>query len=138
MDVSVERLHGGRAFASSTVTFSQDGRACARSMMLLSADEPDVIRHGDQCSPGSVSAWGDDGGGVWQTVVAGGADVRDPDQVGPPDLDVWSRWVDVPNDSPGTSQALLALSTEGFLIGRQCGRTRAWGSRSPTGRCRLG
>ncbi|ADP80798.1 acyl-CoA thioesterase [Pseudofrankia inefficax] len=116
LDVSIERVQAGRAFASGTVTFSQEDAVCARSMVLLSADEPDLIRHGDECAPGPPPAPGGDEGGAWRTVVAGGVDVRDPDQVGPPDLDVWSRWIGVPDDL-GTSQALLALSTEGFLIG---------------------
>jgi acyl-CoA thioesterase len=116
MDVAVERVHGGRAFASSTVTFSQDGRTCARSMVLLSADEPDLIRHGDWCAPAQPPTLGDEAEGAWRTVVADGVDIRDPDQVGPADLDVWSRWVGMPGD-PATSQALLAFSTEGFLIG---------------------
>lgn len=117
VDIAVERIHSGRALATMTLTFSQEGRVFARSMVLLSADEPDLIRHVDQGTPGTPPAPEFEGdGGAWHTVLADGADINDPEQVGPPDLDVWSRWSDVPAD-PATSQALLALATEGYLIG---------------------
>ncbi|HYB81035.1 MAG TPA: acyl-CoA thioesterase domain-containing protein [Mycobacterium sp.] len=48
LDIDVDPLHRGRAMASSTVTFRQGDRRCARSMVLLTADEPDVIRHADR------------------------------------------------------------------------------------------
>src|SRR5690606_24977077 len=47
LEIAVERMHGGRTFASSTVTLRQGGRLCTRSIALLSADEPDFIRHAD-------------------------------------------------------------------------------------------
>src|SRR5438445_766391 len=49
-------------------------------------------------------------------VIFGDADITDPDVTGPPDLDVWTRFVGAPDD-PGVSQALLAFATDGFLIG---------------------
>ena len=36
--------------------------------------------------------------------------------MGPPELDVWVRFVGAPDD-PATDQALVAYSTDGFLIG---------------------
>ena len=48
LDITVERMHSGRSVASSTVTISQGDRICTRSLVLLSADEPDVIRHADE------------------------------------------------------------------------------------------
>ena len=54
LDIVVEPMHAGRAFASSTVTISQGDRLCTRSIVLLTADEPDLIRHADPtCGPGS-------------------------------------------------------------------------------------
>ena len=41
----------------------------------------------------------------------------DPALVGPPDLDVWVRWDGAPEGDPVLDQALLAYSTDGFLIG---------------------
>jgi acyl-CoA thioesterase-2 len=118
VDIAVDRMHAGRAFASSTVSLSQGDRLCARSLVLLSADEPDFIRHADPAptSPGPEggTAKGDDAG-AWQVRIAGDVDVNDPEAVGPPDLCVWTRFVGAPDD-PGIDQALLAFATDGFLI----------------------
>jgi acyl-CoA thioesterase-2 len=117
VEIAVDRMHAGRAFASSTVTISQGDRLCARSLVLLSADEPDFIRHADP-APGVPSPDGGEGGagaGAWQVRIAGDVDINDPGTVGPPDLDVWSRFVGVPDD-PAIDQALLAFATDGFLI----------------------
>jgi acyl-CoA thioesterase-2 len=48
--------------------------------------------------------------------IAGDADITDPERTGPPDLDVWTRFVGAPHDA-AMSQALLAYATDGFLIG---------------------
>ena len=117
VEVAVDRMHDGRAFASSTVTISQGERLCARSLVLLSADEPDFVRHAD-AAPASLGSPPEDpgaGSGAWQVHVAGGIDIRDPDAVGPPDLDVWTRFAGAPDD-PAVDQALLAFATDGFLI----------------------
>jgi acyl-CoA thioesterase II len=117
--IAVDRTHDGRTFASSTVTISQSGRLCTRSLVLLSADEPDFIRHAapappvpgpDDCKPASHGA------GAWEIRVVGDVDVSDPALVGPPELDVWTRFVGAPDD-PALDQALLAFATDGFLIG---------------------
>ena len=118
VDIAVDRMHAGRAFASSTVTISQGDRLCARSLVLLTADEPDFIRHADSvpATPGpDGGAPAVDGEGAWQIRIAGDVDVDDPDAVGPPDLDVWTRFVGAPDD-PTVDQALLAFATDGFLI----------------------
>ena len=47
LDITVERMHSGRSLASSTVTISQDDQIITRALALLSAEEPDVIRHAD-------------------------------------------------------------------------------------------
>ncbi len=44
-ELSVESIHDGRTFASDTVTAWQGDRLCARFLVLLDADEPDVVRH---------------------------------------------------------------------------------------------
>lgn len=117
VEVAVDRMHDGRAFASSTVTISQGARLCARSLVLLSADEPDFVRHAD-AAPASVGSPPEEpgaGSDPWQVHIAGGVDIRDPDAVGPPDLDVWTRFAGAPDD-PAVDQALLAFATDGFLI----------------------
>ncbi|MGF7235277.1 MAG: acyl-CoA thioesterase [Frankia sp.] len=118
LEISVERMHAGRNLASSAVTISQGDRLCTRSVVLLSADEPDFIRHGDvskaESSPPDSDGSDGDGSGGWQVQSMG--EINDPEAVGPPELDVWTRWPGAPDD-PTTNQALLAFSTEGFLIG---------------------
>jgi acyl-CoA thioesterase-2 len=118
LDIAVERMHGGRSVASSTVTISQGEQLCTRSLVLLSAEEPDVIRHAD--TPRSPSSPADLGEirstGAWEIGIVGDVDVNDPELVGPPELDVWVRFVGAPDD-PATDQALVAYSTDGFLIG---------------------
>ncbi|HEX4126129.1 MAG TPA: acyl-CoA thioesterase domain-containing protein [Acidimicrobiales bacterium] len=119
LEIAVERMHSGRSVASSTVTISQGDTLVTRSLILLSADEPDVIRHADtpramtspEASGGTVR-----GEGVWEIVIVDDVDISDPELVGPPELDAWVRFVDAPDD-PATDQALVAYSTDGFLIG---------------------
>ena len=117
VEIAVDRMHAGRAFASSTVTISQGERLCTRSLVLLTADEPDFIRHADPAPPTPVPD-GDaavDGEGAWQIRIAGGVDIDDPEAVGPAELDVWTRFAGAPDD-PAVDQALLAFATDGFLI----------------------
>jgi acyl-CoA thioesterase len=119
VEIDVEPLHDGRAFASSTVTIRQGERVCTRSLVLLTADEPDLIRHGtpmpsvgapEAATPSAHAR------GVWQIRTVDGVDIDDPEAVGPPTLDVWTRFDGAPND-PAVAQALLAFATDGFLIG---------------------
>jgi acyl-CoA thioesterase II len=56
------------------------------------------------------------GDGAWQVRVVGGVDISDADAVGPPELDVWTRFVGAP-DNASINQALVAFATDGFLIG---------------------
>ncbi|MGI8710524.1 MAG: acyl-CoA thioesterase [Acidimicrobiales bacterium] len=119
VEIAVEPLHEGRSFASSTVTISQGDRLCTRSLVLLSADEPDLIRHAQEAETTSTPATSPVARhvpGAWEVRVGGGVDVDDPDAVGPAELDVWTRFVGAPDDAP-TNQAMLAFATDGFLIG---------------------
>lgn len=114
LDLQVEELHRGRGFASSTVTTSQDGQVCTSALVLLSAEEPDFIRHADEASgfpPMPASAIG---AHEWEFVLGG--EINDPEAVGPADLDVWTRFPGAKPD-PVTDQALLAFATDFFLIG---------------------
>src|SRR3954468_6967157 len=82
VEIVVDRMHSGRAMASCTVTISQGERLCARSQVLLSADEPDFIRHADgappTAGPGVSRAMGD--GTAWEVRIAGDADITDPER----------------------------------------------------------
>ena len=115
VEITVDPLHAGRAMASSTVTISQGERICTRSSVLMSADEPDLIRHAapaPAADPPPAAPTGAD----WLVQVVGGVDLSDPEQVGPPELQVWTAFPGAPDDA-GTNQALLAFATDGFLIG---------------------
>lgn len=118
VEITVDPMHAGRAFASSAVTIGQGDRLCTRSLVLLSADEPDFIRHADSMPtvprPEDVPIAHAEG--PWEVRVVGEVDVNDPALVGPAELDVWTRFVGAPDD-PGIAQALLAYATDGFLIG---------------------
>src|SRR4051794_9353461 len=118
VELAVDRMHSGRAMASCTVTISQGDRLCARSLVLLSADESDFIRHADPAPavPGPDDSHSAGEERAWEVRIAGDADITDPERTGPPDLDVWTRFVDAPED-PAVSQALLSFATDGFLIG---------------------
>jgi len=114
LEITVEPMHAGRSFASSTVTIRQGDRLCTRSLVLLSAEEPHVVHHAEP-APALDPPTGGNGSGEWQTQIVGDVDIRDPELTGPPDLDVWSRFPGAPDD-PTTSQALLAFASDGFLI----------------------
>jgi acyl-CoA thioesterase len=122
LQVTVERVQSGRAFASVTVTTAQERGICTRALVLLHAPDPDLIRHADAApkveDPSSLAAAGagPTEGGWWDIRVVGGVDISDPDAVGPAELRVWSRVPGAPDDLV-TSQALLAYASDGFLIG---------------------
>lgn len=116
MEIDVEPIHAGRAFSSVSVTTRQGDRVCTKAQVLLTAEEPDFIRHGlpaPDLEPPS-DALND---GSWQNVVVGGVDISDPDAIGPAELDVWTRFDGAPADDPMLNAALLAFATDGFLIG---------------------
>lgn len=118
VEIAVDRMHSGRAFASSTVTMSQGDRLCARSIVLLSAQEPDFIRHSDPAPVVELPKEDDAAradSNAWQVEIVGDVDIHDPEVVGPPTLDVWTRFVGMPDD-PVYDQALLAFATDSFLI----------------------
>lgn len=119
VEIAVDPMHGGRTFASSTVTIGQGDRLCTRSLVLMTADEPDLIRHADtpaaMSSPDDATP-GDHATGAWEVRIVGGVDISDPDAVGPPELDVWTRFAGAPDD-PAINQGLVAFATDGFLIG---------------------
>lgn len=118
LDFAIDPMNLGRAFASLSVTASQGGRVCTRSIVLLHAPDDDLIRH-QLDAPDVEGPEGIDGTAHaewWDIRVTEGADISDPAAVGPPELRVWSRVPGAPDDL-ATSQALLAYASDGFLIG---------------------
>lgn len=119
MEYDLDVLQSGRTFSSASVTARQGERLCARSLVLLSTEEPDLIRH--QHDRPDVGAPADatpsaHGQGFWEIRTVGGVDTTDPDSVGPAELAVWIRFPGAPADNTA-SRALLAYASDGFLIG---------------------
>ena len=117
--LDVDRFHEGRSLASITVTVSQGDRRLARSLVLLGADEADVLRHGSEPpatgGPGEAPEQPSHLEGHEQRTV-GGVDVFDPGLVGPPVLQYWSRWA-TDRTERDVSQALLTWASTNSFIG---------------------
>ena len=112
--LDLDELSAGRTFTSFAVDVTQDGRRCAHGTLLLDVTSSDVIRHAiappdtagpEDSEPIDMSVTGRD------VRIAAGAYTGDPDApVGPPVLDAWVRFEDVPADPP-LHAALLAQFT---------------------------
>ncbi|WP_029429925.1 acyl-CoA thioesterase II [Blastococcus sp. URHD0036] len=117
-DIRVESMHGGRNLGSLTVSFVQDDRLCARALVLMDVEEPDLIRHARPMpvvpGPDPTRAHSNSLAAP-ETILVGGVDITDPTLTGPPSLQMWVRFPGAP-DEPGISRALLAYATDGWLI----------------------
>ena len=120
LDIAVERMHSGRSVASSTVTISQGdtlGHPLAGAPQRRRARRDPARRHATRHGPAPTSraapsAARESGRSSSSTTSTSAT----PSWSGPPELDAWVRFVDAPDD-PATDQALVAYSTDGFLIG---------------------
>lgn len=120
LELAVETLQSGRAWASHTLTATQNDKLMSRATVLQSADEPDLIRHGptrpDVPGPGAVGTDPDFlvfPGAEARPVVAPGATASD----GTPAQHFWMRFGDVRGLEPlAAHQAILAWSQPGLLI----------------------
>lgn len=119
MEMGVESMHSGRAWASSTVTATQADRLLSRGLVLMSSIEDDLIRHSpampDVPGPGESAAQA-------VSVAFPGAEVRmveAPEAVTDDGSPVISFWMRIPGgfDSPAADQAALAWSQPGLIIG---------------------
>jgi acyl-CoA thioesterase-2 len=115
LELTVTPVQQGRTFASSAVTVSQEGRTICQSTVLLSAPDPDLMRH-SQPAGDLPEAPGAAVGERLVVVPVGGVDVSDPTLVGPAELDVWACFPGA-RASPINQQALLCFATELHLIG---------------------
>jgi acyl-CoA thioesterase len=100
---ALEELSAGRTFTTLAVRVDQDGRRCAGGTLLLDATAPDVIRHAvaPPDVPGPYESEPYDMAVTGRDIrIVHGAYTDDPDApVGPPTLDAWVRFRDVPHDS---------------------------------------
>jgi acyl-CoA thioesterase/uncharacterized protein (DUF427 family) len=102
LDIELDELSGGRTFTMLAAHVGQGGRRVASGTLLLDATAPDVVRHAvappdvpgpDDCPPYDMAVTGRD------IRIVDGAYTDDPDAaVGPPTLDAWVRFRDVPDD----------------------------------------
>jgi acyl-CoA thioesterase len=112
-------MHEGRNLGSLTVSFWQDERLCARSLVLLDVAEPDLVSHQKQAP---ATAHPDAAFAVAhplaapETIIVGDVDVQDPSLTGPPTLQMWIRFKGAPAGDGAIARALLAYATDGWLI----------------------
>jgi acyl-CoA thioesterase II len=114
LDFELTELTAGRTFTGLTAQVLQGGRLCAAGTLLLDATAPDLVRHaaGPPDVPGPYDCPPYDMGVTGRDLrVVGGAYTDDADApAGPPLLDCWVRFREVPDD-PVLHAALLAQFT---------------------------
>jgi acyl-CoA thioesterase II len=119
VELELESMHAGRAWASDTITAFQGDRLLSRALVLLNATEPDIMRH----TPVMPDVPGpDEGKAPAVGAVFPGVETRlvdRPDAVtddGSPVLYVWCR-ASESYDSVAANQAVVAWSQPGLIIG---------------------
>jgi acyl-CoA thioesterase II len=114
MRFELTELSAGRTFTTLAVDVRQGEWSCAAGVLLLDETVPDVIRHAVAPPPvaGPYESETVDMSVTGRDVrVVDGAYTSDPDApVGPPNLDAWVRFRDVPSD-PMVHAGLLAQFT---------------------------
>lgn len=120
VELRIDVLQAGRTFASATASIWQANKERARATILLSGEEPDLIRHSAAMplvpAPDDVAPVS---GGNPDVRVVGDVDILDADSTGEPAIDVWWRrsgGVDG-DDRVAVGQGLLAHASASFLIG---------------------
>jgi acyl-CoA thioesterase len=112
IELDVDVVQDGRTFATLVVTGSQQGRTCGVMTVMLDIPSPDVIRH-PVVAPGSNPAEAiphDMPLTGRELRLVGLADPNDPDEVGPPRIEAWLHYDQVPTRSD-LQRALLAHFT---------------------------
>jgi acyl-CoA thioesterase len=117
IELQVEVVHSGRTWGTDTITAYQDGRILSRAMVLLTAEDPDLMNH-QAALPADVP--GPDGLAADQALVFPGVEWRpvpgEHTVDGVPALFAWHRFEQaVP--TAAANQAVLAYGTTGQLIG---------------------
>jgi len=119
MELELDAMHAGRAWASDTITAYQGERLLSRGLVLLNAVEPDLMRH----TPAMPDVAGPDAATPNPSItVFPGTESRVvdlPDAVsadGSPAMYFWMRHPES-YDSVAANQALIAWCQPGFIIG---------------------
>lgn len=130
VDLAVEVLRRGKTFSTTEVRATQHGKLCSVGLLLSDSRAADAIR--DQAAmpdvPGPEEAQVFSGFGMTgrEIRVVDGAYDLDPERVGPPNIDVWVRFRESP-DQPYLHQALLAQSTTHWTIAAGLAPHRGFG-----------
>ena len=116
IELEVDVMQSGRTWASDTVTATQNGKLLSRSLILMSIDDPDLMRH--ELSMPDVP--GPDKAAPVASLSYPDAEVRRVDAAdattdGVPAM--W-QWIRVPGTSggPAVHQAVLSWCTPGPII----------------------
>jgi acyl-CoA thioesterase len=114
IQLALEPLSGGRTFSAFRADMAQGERRCATATLLLGVRGSDVVRHTERAGgvPGPYDAVPHDMGVTGRDLrVVDAAYTDDPDApVGPPSIDAWVRFREVPDD-PALHAGLLAQFT---------------------------
>jgi acyl-CoA thioesterase-2 len=118
IELEIESVQSGRTWASDVITAWQNGKVLTKSLVLMTKDEPDLVRHQAAELPGPLpEATGEPQSGL----VFPGAEIRivaDPAPVnGMPGLQFWTR-MPAAVGSTALSQAILAYATNGWFLGQ--------------------
>jgi acyl-CoA thioesterase len=102
--IDLDPITDGRSFTTLSARATQAERTCAAGTLLLDVTAPDVMRHAEampdvagpyESEPFDMGVTGRD------LRIVDGAYIGDPDApLGPPVLDTWVRFRDVPDDQP--------------------------------------
>lgn len=114
LEFTVEVLRTGRSFATTSIRTFQGNRLCATATVLFDQPQPDLMRHGPQSLPRCAGP--DDAIPVEMPMIGRELrvvdvhDVNDPYEAGPPVLDAWLHYDQVP-ERDDLCKALLAHFT---------------------------
>lgn len=119
VELRVDVLQNGRTFGSATTSLWQDGKERARATVLLTADEPDLIRHSSPAPDVPDADSSTPMGANPDVRVVDGIDILDADATGDPVVDVWFRRGEVIDGTGAEAirQGILAHTSASFLIG---------------------
>ena len=140
LELSLDVLNEGRTFSAMTCDVAQGERRCARATLLLGVPAPDVVTHSVPADdvPGPYDAVPYDMGVTGRDLrVVEAAYTDDPAAPeGPPSIDAWVRFREVPDD-PAIHAGLLAQFTGHMSIAApRSGPMPGSGNARPTARCR--
>jgi acyl-CoA thioesterase-2 len=119
MELDLDAMHAGRAWASDTITAFQGERLLSRGLVLLNTVEPDLMRH----SPTMPDVPGPDAATPNPSItVFPGAEARmvdAPEAVGTDGSPAMYFWMRHPEsyESVAANQAIVAWTQPGFIIG---------------------